>query len=109
MRRDTGIERIGRLQPFARQRQIGPEFAGTSRQEVAPANIGKQPNSGFRHRKDHRLACHPMAAVHRHADAATHHNAMQQRDRGLAKVLDSRVQPILIAIELERIRRSGFT
>ena len=47
-----------------------------------------------------------VAAMHRHADAAAHHHAMQQRDIGLGKVLDGGVENVFVAVEIQRIRRA---
>ena len=44
-----------------------------------------------------------MRAVHRHADAAAHDDAVDQRDIRLAVVLDRRVERIFVAPELQRL------
>ena len=46
-----------------------------------------------------------MAAVHRHADAAAHVDAVDQRDVRLRIALDRGVEDVFVAVELERIGR----
>lgn len=108
MRRDTGIKRIRRLETCARQRQIHADLARAPWQKMASANIGKQADAGFRHGEHSALVRYPMAAMHRHADAAAHHNAMDQCDIRLWKMPYRCVQDVFITIKRQRIRRTGL-
>ena len=44
-----------------------------------------------------------MRAVHRNADATAHHDAIDQRDIGLAEILDRHIERIFVAPELQRL------
>ena len=76
--------RIGRVQPLAGQRAIGADLARQPRQEPGGADIGKEADADLRHGEHEPIAGDAMRAVHRDADAAAHHDAVDQRHVGLA-------------------------
>jgi len=51
MRGEAAIERVGRADPLARQREIEADAAGTEIEEAARADIGEEADPGLRHRQ----------------------------------------------------------
>ena len=93
---------VGNAEALARQRAIGAELARHARQEPGGADIRKKADADFRHGKRETIAGNTMRAMHRHADAAAHRNAVDQRDVGLAVILDRGIERIFVAPELQR-------
>ena len=74
-----------------------PDLVRQARQEMAGADIGDKADAGFGHGEAHAGIGQPVAAMHRHARAAAHHDAMQQRDIGFGISADQGVQVIFVA------------
>ena len=78
--------------PIAGQAAIGAGFARHARQEPRRADVGEKPDADFRHGELITLAGHPMRSVDRNADAAAHHDAVDQRNVRLRIMLDQRIE-----------------
>ena len=100
---DAGRRPRRRAEALAGQRAIGAELARHARQKPGGADIGKKADADLRHGELEAVAGDAMRAVHRHADAAAHHDAVDQRDVGLAVILDRGVERIFVAPELQRL------
>ena len=94
---------IGGGKPIAGERAIGAELAGQARQEPGRADVGKKADPDLRHGEHELVAGDAMRAVHRNADAAAHHDAVDQRHIRLAIAFDARVERVFLAEKAERI------
>ena len=103
MRGDAGAERVGDAEALAGQPAIGADLARQARQEPGGADIGEKADADFRHGELEAVAGNAMRAVHRHADAAAHDDAVDQRHIGLAESLDRGVERIFLAAEVQRL------
>src|SRR5262249_57942229 len=79
------------------------ELAGQARQEPGRADVGEEADADLRHGELETVARDPVRAVDRHADAAAHDDAVDQRDVWLGVMLDRRVERVLVAPEVERL------
>ena len=100
---------IGGAQPLAGERTIGAELAGQPRQKKGRADIGKEADAHFRHGELKPVSRHPVRAVDGNSHAATHDDAVDQGDIGLAIMLDRSVERILVAPEFQRLRVAAGT
>jgi hypothetical protein len=100
---DAGVKRVRRPAALAGEAEIHARLARQARQEIGAADIGEEPDAGLGHGEDQPFGRHPVAAVHRHADAPAHDDAVDQRDVRLGKALDQRVQHVLAAKEPEHL------
>ena len=87
-----GSDAVGGVEALAGQRAIGAELARHARQEPGGADVGKEADADLRHGEGIAVAGDAVRAVHRNADAAAHDDAVDQRDIGLAVVLDRGVE-----------------
>jgi hypothetical protein len=71
--------------------------------EPGSADIREKADADFRHGELEAVAGNPVRAMHRHPDAAAHHQSVDQRDIGLAKILDRNIERIFVAPELQRL------
>ena len=96
---DAGIDRVGRLEPRAGKAEKHADPARTPGQEIRSADVGKQADASFRHGEGGALGDDPVRTVHRNADAAAHHDAVDQGDVGLREMVDRRIQAVFIPVE----------
>ena len=100
---DARAHPVGRVEPCAGERAIGSDLARQTRQKPGRAHVGKKTDADFGHGEAEAVACHPVRTVDRNADAAAHHDAIDQRHIGLAVMLDERIEPIFVAPVPERL------
>ena len=96
MRRKTAIERIGGADPDAAQAEIAADPSRTEIEKACRADIGKQPNAGFRHRQHRALGRDSISAVDRDAGAAAHRDPVDDRDIGLRVAADAADQLVFL-------------
>ena len=87
----------------ARQREPGAELPAETRQEPTSADIGKQANTGFRHREDRAFGRYPVRAVYGQSDAAAHGDAVDDRQDRFRKSFQGCVHPVFGAEESPRL------
>jgi hypothetical protein len=92
MRGEPGVHRVGAGRAQAGQAQIDAELAGQPRQEERAADVGEEADRGFRHGEHRVLGRDAVRAVHGHADAAAHADAVDQRDIWLGVGRDQQVE-----------------
>ena len=107
MRGERRRDAVGSAEPLAGQRAIGAELARHPRQEPGRADIGKKADADLGHREQVAVAGDAMRAVHREADAAAHHDAVDQRDIGFGIALDEGVERVLLAPERQHLVVAG--
>ena len=84
-----------------------PEQARRTRQDERAADVGDEADADLGHRHLRGVGDDPDAAVDADPDAAAHHDAVHQRDVGLAEAADLRVEQILVVPELPGFRPVG--
>ena len=92
-------QRIGTVDAGAGQCDPHACFARQTRQGIAAADIGKQADPHFGHRKRPAVSGNPVAPMQRYADTAAHHNAVDQRQIGFGIEFDAGVEPVFIGPE----------
>ena len=92
-------EGVAGARPGPRHRQIDARAMGKPRQQIARADIGKEPDADLGHGEGEAFPSDQMRAMRRNADAAAHDNAVDQRDIGLGIALDAAVEQIFLAPE----------
>src|SRR5579872_1552611 len=102
MCRNTGCCAVLRIQTLAGKRAIGAELARQARQKPGCSYVGEKSNTDFRHGELEIVTGNAMRTVHRYADAAAHHDTVDQGNVRLAVTLDQRVERIFVAPELQR-------
>src|SRR5262249_52824580 len=100
---DSCGDRVRGIEPLASERTIGAEPSWQTRQEPRRANVGEKTDADLRHRERELVAGNAMGAVHRDADAATHHDTVDERHIRLAIALDARAKRILLAKIAEQL------
>src|SRR6267143_6020436 len=85
---------------MAGERQERTQGAGQARQEIAPADIGEETDGRLRHGEQELLARHRVRAVRGETDAASHVDAVDQRDPRLGVAVDAAVDDVLVAKEV---------
>src|SRR5947208_1266414 len=99
MRREAAIERIGGADPGAAQPEIAADPSWAEIEKTRRADIGKQPDAGFRHRQHRALGRDAEGAVDRDAGAAAHRDAVDDCDIGLRIAVDMADQLVFLAEE----------
>jgi len=74
-------------------------MAGAQIQKPGRADIGKQPDPGFRHRQQGALGGDPVGPVHRNAGAAAHRDPVDDREIGLREAMDMPDDLVFLAKE----------
>ena len=97
--RQAEREGVARANSRARQSEIGARAMGQPRQKKARPDIGEKADADFRHGEGEMIARDKPGAMRGDADAAAHHNAVDQRDIGLGVSLDAAVQLVFLAPE----------
>ncbi len=99
--RQAGPQRVAITDALSRQRKIHPETALEARQQMAAADVRKKADADLRHRELGVFGKHPVGSMKRQADTAAHDDTVDQRDIGLGKAGNARVQPVLVGKELD--------
>ena len=68
---------------------------------MAAADVGKEADADLGHRKHGVFGQHPVRAMEGNADAAAHHDAVDQRDIGLRVGVDVGVEAIFVGEEID--------
>ena len=79
-----GVDRVGRPDGHAGEAEKEADGTRTTRQKITAADIGEQTDRGFRHRHPGAFADDAQRRPLRHAHAATHDDAVDHGDIGLA-------------------------
>ena len=95
----TCIKTVSGLYPRTGQAKIHADLPRASWQEIATANIGEKPNSGFRHCKQGPLSRHPEHAVYRNTDPAAHRDTIHQGDIGFGIIGDVMIKVIFAPVK----------
>ena len=103
MRCERRYYAVGGTQPLAGQRAIGTKLTRQARQEPGRADIGKEADADLGHREQIPVAGDAMRAVHREADATTHHDPVDQRDVRFGITLDESVEGVFLAPERQHL------
>ena len=107
MRRKPGRARLRALQLCARQAQKRAELPAEPRQRVGGADVGNHADAGLGHGDQRALGRDAVCAVHRQSDAASHGDAVDERDVRLGVFGDRLVHPVFVMEEALPIGRSG--
>jgi hypothetical protein len=99
-------KRVRGANALASQREIGPNTTGRARQQERRANIGKEPNTDFRHRDRRALCDDTMGRVRRQPDAATHYQSVHHRNDRFCVTCDEDIEPVF---GRPKARREGVT
>ena len=100
-------DRVGAVELGAGQRGVMTEQSGRARQDERAADVGDEADTHFGHRHFGGVGDDADAAVGADPDTAAHHDAVHQRDIGLAEATDLRVEQILVVPELSRLGPVG--
>ena len=92
-------DRVGAGKRCSRQRGVQAEKPWRPRQDERATDVGNEADTHFGHRHFRGVRDNANAAVDGEPDAATHHDAVHQRDVGLAEAPDLRVQHVLVVPE----------
>ena len=99
MRRQSSVDRVGALHAHPGQAEIRADPAWQARQKERRADIREEADRGLRHGERGMLGGDPIRRMHRHADAAAHADAVDQRDIRLRIGGDHQIQLVLLAEE----------
>jgi len=80
VRRYAGIDAVRSSKPRPGQRDITADFARQPRQGMGSADIGDQPNAGFRHCEQRALGGNPVTTMDRQPNPAAHGDSIKDRD-----------------------------
>ncbi len=101
MGRDAALQAIAPANSVAGERKIIAEIIMEMRQEGASTDIREEADAGFGHRKKRVFGHDPVRTMYGNASAATHDNAVKQRDIWLWESPDAGIQSIFIAEKIK--------
>src|SRR5205085_7931845 len=96
---EAAIENVGGPKPDSGEPEIAADTPGTKVQKPGGADIGEQPDSGFRHRQKRALGGDPEGAVDGDPGAAAHRDAIDDREVWLRIAVDVADDLVLFAKE----------
>ena len=102
---ESCINGVRGVEPGARQAQIKPDAARAFVEKRGCADVGQQPDTGFRHGGHDVFAHNAVAAVDGNPDTAAHDDPVYQADIRLGKFGDGKVHGIFDVEELARSDR----
>ena len=97
-------QRIGGIEPAARQSEMEPELTRRTGQQERAADIGHETDAGFGHGQDGALCDEPVRRMGTEADAAAHGHAVHRAHDRLGKSGQTGVETILGAKEIRNRR-----
>ncbi len=104
---ETHGDGVGGAERSARQRGVQAQKPRRARQYERAADVGDEADTHFGHRHLRGVGDHSHAAVDADPDAATHHDAVHQRDIRLAEAADLRIHHVLVVPELSGLGPVG--
>ncbi len=103
MRHEPKRGGIRQSDAIACQGEIHAGSPGKPRKGIDPADIREEADADLGHREQVAPAAGPIATVERHADAAAHHDPVDQRDIRLRVAMDQRIELVFLTPEGQRL------
>ncbi len=98
MCRNAGIISIRPIYGRPGKSQIHPGHSRHSRKKPAAADVWKETDAGFGHRKAQTFACDPVGSIKADADAAAHHDPVDQGKMGFAQALKRPIMLVFVGV-----------